>query len=172
MPQECLCWAATVKAHLYNFRLSGVWSYSVSDNSIFTSSLFTITYNLITLGCRQAVRHRTLTPGFRWFEPNHPSQKKALRKKCFFHDVCLRQMMSHGLWCWLRQWWRFANVNANIASLRNKVKQHHFCEANTSYRLRRCIIQIPFWREGIYFISQFPKWIISHSATAEYFTWK
>ena len=29
---------------------------------------------------------------------------------------------------------------ANIASLRNGVEQHHICEANASYRRRRCII--------------------------------
>ena len=30
---------------------------------------------------------------------------------------------------------------ANIASLRNEVEQHHICEANASYRRRRCIIE-------------------------------
>jgi len=35
---------------------------------------------------------------------------------------------------------------ANIASLRHEVAQHHICEANASYRRRRCIIYAPFVR--------------------------
>ena len=31
---------------------------------------------------------------------------------------------------------------ANISSLQNEVEQHHICEANASYRRRRCIIKI------------------------------
>ena len=35
-----------------------------------------------------------------------------------------------------------AHFMANIASLRNEVEQHHICEANASYRRRRCFIVI------------------------------
>ena len=60
----------------------------------------------------------------------------------FLNDVCLRQMMlappmmtaSPNDVCLTAHW-------ANIASLRHKVAQHHICEANTSYRRRRCIIE-------------------------------
>jgi len=59
----------------------------------------------------------------------------------FFNDVCLRQMMTA-----TPNDVRFANDVcltahwANIASLRNEVEQHHICEANASYRRRRCFI--------------------------------
>ena len=43
----------------------------------------------------------------------------------FANDVCLA-----------------AHFMANIASLRNEVEQHHICEANASYRRRRCFIVI------------------------------
>jgi hypothetical protein len=53
----------------------------------------------------------------------------------FLNDVCLRQMMTASPndvryandVCLAAHW-------ANIASLRNEVEQHHFCEANASYR--------------------------------------
>jgi len=35
---------------------------------------------------------------------------------------------------------RMVHFEANIASLRHEVTQHHICEANASYRRRRCII--------------------------------
>ena len=73
------------------------------------------------------------------------SQKKARSKeRAFFNDVCLRQMMTA-----TPNDVRFANdvclaahFMANIASLRNEVEQHHICEANASYRRRRCFIVI------------------------------
>ena len=44
----------------------------------------------ILLGCRQAVRHGTLTPAFRWFKSNYPSQKKALAQaSAFFNEARL-----------------------------------------------------------------------------------
>ena len=43
----------------------------------------------------------------------------------FANDVCLA-----------------AHFMANIASLQNEVEQHHICEANASYRRRRCFIVI------------------------------
>ena len=62
----------------------------------------------------------------------------------FLNDVCLRQMMLGNA-----QWWRLrlmmcacGHIGANIASLRNEVEQHHICEANASYRRRRCFIVI------------------------------
>ena len=83
--------------------------------------------------------------GIRRFKSGHPSQKKALAQaSAFFNDVCLRQMMMA-----TPNDVRFANdvclaahFKANIASLRNKVEQHHICEANASYRRRRCFIVI------------------------------
>ena len=78
-------------------------------------------------------------------ESGHPSQKKALAQaSAFFNDVCLRQMMTA-----TPNDVRFANdvclaahFMAKIASLRNEVEQHHICEANASYRRRRCFIVI------------------------------
>ena len=72
-------------------------------------------------------------------------EKSHLRKQmAFFNDVCLRQMMTA-----TPNDVRYANdvclaahFMANIASLRNEVEQHHICEANASYRRRRCFIVI------------------------------
>ena len=75
----------------------------------------------------------------RVFESLRPSQQKTHfclpTKVRFLNDVCLRQMMTASPndvryandVCLTAHW-------ANIASLRNEVKQHHICEANTSYR--------------------------------------
>ena len=77
--------------------------------------------------------------------PTFSANKKrtfVYRRRCVFW-----MMFAFGKWCWLRLMifasrmmcaWR--HIGANIASLRNEVEQHHICEANASYRRRRCLI--------------------------------
>ena len=96
-------------------------------------------------GVEQLVARRAHNPEVRRFKSPPRNQQKTHfclpTKVLFLNDVCLRQMMlatpmmtaSPNDVCLTAHW-------ANIASLRNVVEQHHICEANASYRRRRCII--------------------------------
>ena len=87
------------------------------------------------LGCRQAVRHQTLTLTFPGFESLHPSQEKSrLRKQsAFFSYIRLRRVvctscviLPSAVICATR----VRSYKANIISLRNEVEQYHYelCE--------------------------------------------
>ena len=101
------------------------------------------TTSLLRKHCRRRYRERAAYDYiFEWAHHTHLRNQQKTHfclptKVRFLNDVCLRQMMlatpmmtaSPNDVCLTAHW-------ANIASLRNKVEQHHICEANASYRRR------------------------------------
>ncbi len=99
-------------------------------------------------GIAQLVEHRSPKPSAEGSIPSAPANKERTfvyqDKVRFLNDVCLRQMMlptvmmcaSH-MMC-LRAW------VANIASLRNEMKQHHFIAKRRNIISRKAAASLIF----------------------------
>ena len=98
----------------------------------------------LIMGCRQAVRHSTLTAAFAGSNPAIPAKNKrhAISVSFIFgNEVCLRHMKNEAVRCLIKHTYGVRIFFGTLCFILNCSSMLHVCKANASCERSECFIK-------------------------------